>query len=44
MLPSKNPHAPNLFPETQPTHGVLYFLSVPIGTPWLKKPAKFQGI
>jgi hypothetical protein len=30
MLPSKNPHEPNPFPETQPSHGILHFLSVPI--------------
>src|SRR5271156_5432487 len=37
LLPSKNPHEPNPFPETQPPHGVLHFLSVSIGVPpWLR--------
>jgi len=33
MLPSENLHEPNPFPETQLAHGVLHFLSVPIGHP-----------
>jgi hypothetical protein len=36
---------PNPFPEIQPTHGVLHFLSMSIGVyPWFKKPVQFQGI
>jgi hypothetical protein len=31
MLPSKNPHEPNPFPETHPAPGVLHFLPVSIG-------------
>src|ERR1700679_998411 len=43
MLPSKNPHEPNLFPEIQPPYGTLHFLSVFICVhPWLKNPVRFQ--
>jgi hypothetical protein len=43
-LPSKNPHEPNPFPETQPPHGVLHFLSVSVGGhPWFKKPSVLKG-
>jgi hypothetical protein len=37
-------HDPNFFPETQLAPVVLYFLSVPIDTPWLKKTTQFQAI
>jgi len=45
MLPSKNSPEPNPLPETQPPHGILHFLSVPIFFhPWFKKPVQFQAI
>jgi hypothetical protein len=37
MLPPENPHEQNSFPETQPAHGILHFLSVSICVhPWFK--------
>jgi hypothetical protein len=45
MLPWKNPHEPNYFPEAQPVPGVFHFLSTSIHVhPQFKKPARFQGI